>query len=71
MRRCSIPGKEYRQGKKLEARPRILVTGCPIGGDTLKIIQAVEDNGGVVVAVENCSGVKTLDQMIDEEDPDI
>lgn len=63
--------EEYRQGKKLESRPRILVTGCPIGGDTLKIIQAVEDNGGVVVAVENCSGVKTLDQMIDEEDSDI
>lgn len=63
--------EEYQEGKHLEWRPRILITGCPIGGDTLKVIGAVEDNGGVVVAVENCSGVKTLDQMIDEEDPDL
>ena len=63
--------KEYRQGKRLDSRPRILVTGCPIGGDSLKVIQAIEENGGVVVAVENCSGVKTLDRMIDEDDPDI
>lgn len=62
---------EYQQGKKLEPRPRILVTGCPIGGDSLKVIEAIEENGGVVVAVENCSGVKTLDRMIDEDDPDI
>lgn len=63
--------EEYHQGKMLESRPRILVTGCPMGGDSLKVIQAVEENGGVVVAVENCSGVKTLDRMIDEDDPDI
>lgn len=62
--------EEYQNGKMLEHRPRILVTGCPIGGDTIKIIKAIEENGGVVVAVENCSGVKTLDQMIDEENPD-
>lgn len=63
--------EEYEAGKMLERRPRILVTGCPIGGDTLKIMEAIESNGGVVVAVENCSGVKTLDQMIDEENPNI
>ena len=63
--------EEYHQGKHLEKRPRILVTGCPIGGDTLKILDCIEENGGVVVAVENCSGVKTLDQMIDEEQKDI
>lgn len=63
--------EEYKKGKMLEYRPRILVTGCPIGGDTLKIIKTIEDNGGVVVAVENCSGVKTLDQMIDEGNPDL
>ena len=34
---------EYRQGKHLEKRPRILVTGCPIGGDSLKVIRAIED----------------------------
>ncbi|MCI9217346.1 MAG: hypothetical protein HFG95_09785 [Dorea sp.] len=63
--------EEYDKGKMLEYRPRILVTGCPIGGDSMKIIHEIESNGGVVVAVENCSGVKTLDQMIDEEEEDI
>ena len=48
--------EEYHQGKHLESRPRILVTGCPIGGDTMKILEGIEENGGVVVAVENCSG---------------
>ena len=63
--------EEYKQGKMLEHRPRILLTGCPIGTDTMKLFDAIEDNGGVVVAVENCSGVKTLDRMIDEENPDL
>ena len=63
--------KEYEEGKRLEKRPRILVTGCPIGGDSMKIIRAIEDNGGVVVAVENCSGVRTLAEMVDETGEDI
>ena len=63
--------EEYQEGKMLEHRPRILVTGCPMGGDTMKIIEAIEENGGVVVAVENCSGVKTLDQMIDEDNDNL
>ena len=62
---------EYAQGKMLEKRPRILITGCPIGGATEKVIRAVEDNGGVVVAYENCTGAKAHDQMIDEHAPDI
>ena len=63
--------KEYAEGKMLESRPRILVTGCPIGGATEKIITAVEENGGVVVAYENCSGAKSIDKLVDEENPDV
>lgn len=63
--------EEYRQGKMLGHRPRILVTGCPIGGDSMKVIHEIENNGGVVVAVENCSGVKTLDRMVDETQEDV
>ena len=44
--------KEYAEGKMLEKKPRILVTGCPIGGATEKVIKAIEDNGGVVVTFE-------------------
>lgn len=63
--------KEYAEGKMLESRPRILVTGCPIGGATEKIITAIEENGGVVVAFENCSGAKSIDKLVDEENPDV
>lgn len=62
--------KEYYAGKTKKEGIRILVTGCPIGGDTEKVIQAIEGNGGVVVAFESCSGAKSMDRLIDEEDPD-
>ena len=54
----------------LERRPRILITGCPIGGDTEKLIDAVEQNGGTVVVFENCGGVKPLATLTDEDDED-
>lgn len=63
--------KEYAEGKMLESRPRILVTGCPIGGATEKIVTAIEENGGVVVAYENCSGAKSIDKLVDEENSDV
>ena len=50
---------------------RILVTGCPIGGVLGKTVKAIEDNGGVVVCFENCSGIKAAFQMVDTEAEDI
>lgn len=63
--------KEYEEGKRLDKMPRILITGCPIGGATEKVIRAVEDNGGVVVAFENCNGAKSFDKLVDEENSDV
>lgn len=63
--------EEYAQGKMQEKKPRILITGCPIGGATEKVIRAVEDNGGVVVTYENCSGAKSIDRLVDENANDI
>ncbi|EOS80866.1 hypothetical protein C817_01196 [Dorea sp. 5-2] len=63
--------KEYAEGKMLDKRPRILISGCPIGGATEKVIKAVEENGGVVVTYENCTGAKSIDKLVDEEDPDV
>lgn len=61
---------EYAQGKNIGKRARILVTGSPSGGAALKVVRAIEDNGGVVVCFENCSGMKPLDP-IDEDNPDV
>ncbi len=63
--------KEYAEGKMQEKKPRILITGCPIGGATEKVIRAVEENGGIVVTYENCSGAKSVDKNIDETSDDI
>lgn len=46
---------------------RILITGCPLAGVTEKVVTAIEESGGVVVAYENCIGVKTADRLVDEE----
>lgn len=62
---------EYAAGKMLEKKPRILITGCPVGGATEKIIDAVENNGAVVVTYENCSGAKSIDKLVDETEPDV
>lgn len=63
--------KEYAEGTNIGKRPRIVLTGCPIGGVTEKTIKAIEDNGGVVVAMENCVGAKQYDRLIDEDAEDI
>lgn len=63
--------EEYANGTRLDKRPRILITGCPMGGGTMKVIDAIEENGGVVVAFENCSGYKMFDRLVDAEADDI
>ncbi|NFN86258.1 cation:dicarboxylase symporter family transporter [Clostridium sporogenes] len=39
----------------------------PLGDSTEKVIEAIEDNGGVVVCYENCSGAKDESLLVDEE----
>jgi benzoyl-CoA reductase/2-hydroxyglutaryl-CoA dehydratase subunit BcrC/BadD/HgdB len=46
----------YYYGKK--DAPRVMVTGCPVGGDALKIFRIIEEMGGVVVAMDSCTGMK-------------
>ena len=37
----------------------------------MKVVRAIEENGGNVVCFENCSGAKSVDKLIDESNPDI
>lgn len=62
---------EYESGKVLDKKPRILITGCPIGGVTEKVVKAIEDNGAIVVFYENCMGAKALDELVDESIDDV
>lgn len=47
--------------------PRILLTGVPIGSGSEKVLDILEESGASVVALENCTGYKGLDRMIDED----
>lgn len=61
----------YEAGEKLEKKPRILITGCPIGGVTEKVVKAIEDNGATVVFYENCMGAKAIEDLVDETKDDV
>jgi benzoyl-CoA reductase/2-hydroxyglutaryl-CoA dehydratase subunit BcrC/BadD/HgdB len=50
-----------------EDAPRILITGCPMGGVTEKVVKVIEEAGAVVVAYENCTGAKQMDRQCKEE----
>ena len=48
-------------------KPRVLLTGCPVGLGSEKVIRLVEELGGTVVAMENCSGYKTLELQVEKK----
>ncbi len=49
---------------------RVLVTGCPIGGDATKIFKVIEESGGIVVAPDSCTGMKAFMGRFDENTGD-
>ncbi len=67
----ALIAKIQAEGKASEKKPRILITGCPMGGATMKVIAAVEESGADVVAFENCTGAKAMEENVDLSDPDV
>ena len=63
--------EEYQKGVHQEKKPRIVITGCPMGGATEKVIRAIEENGGSVVGYGNCTGAKQYDRLVEEDTEDI
>ncbi len=51
-----------------ENTPRVLLTGCPVGIGSEKVIRLLEENGASVVCLESCSGYKTLATLVDEDE---
>ncbi len=49
------------------AAPRVLLTGCPVGLGSEKVILLTEELGAHIVAMENCSGYKTLELQTNTE----
>jgi len=50
--------------------PRVLVTGCPVGGDATKVFKVIEESGGVIVGIDNCTGMKAFLDEIAEDTAD-
>lgn len=58
----------YVHGRK--GAPRILITGCPTAGDAAKVFKIIEEAGGVIVALDSCTGMKPFSEMIAENTGD-
>lgn len=50
---------------------RVLLTGVPIVQGAERVLDIIEDNGGLVVAMDNCTGLKPILEDVDESAPDL
>ncbi len=55
----------------LSSRVRVMMTGVPIVHGAERVLQIIENHGGLVVCMENCTGLKPILDDVDElaEDP--
>ena len=51
-------------------RVRVLMTGVPMAHGAERVLELVEDHGGLVVCLESCTGVKPILEDVDEQAPD-
>ena len=51
----------------MSSRVRVLMTGVPIPHGAERVLDIIEDNGGLVVCMENCTGLKPI---LDDVEPD-
>ncbi|MBT1073454.1 double-cubane-cluster-containing anaerobic reductase [Pelotalea chapellei] len=49
-----------------ENAKRVLITGCPIGGDVLKVLKLVDEEGATIVGLDSCTGLKPYVGKIEE-----
>jgi benzoyl-CoA reductase/2-hydroxyglutaryl-CoA dehydratase subunit BcrC/BadD/HgdB len=52
------------------SRVRVLLTGVPMAHGSERVLEIIEKHGGLVVAFENCSGLKPILEDVDEKAPD-
>lgn len=53
-----------------KSKVRVLLTGVPIVHGAERVLELIEDAGAVVVAMENCTGLKPILEDVDLSDPD-
>lgn len=65
--RDELRGTLERADAPVGTGPRLLLTGCPVGKGSEKVIRIAEELGARVVCMDNCTGVKGLELAVDEE----
>ncbi|MHC4247510.1 MAG: double-cubane-cluster-containing anaerobic reductase [Planctomycetota bacterium] len=64
----TLPGRRPPEGRE---RPvRVLMTGVPMAHGSERVLEIVEESGGLVVAMENCTGLKPILDDVDENADD-
>jgi benzoyl-CoA reductase/2-hydroxyglutaryl-CoA dehydratase subunit BcrC/BadD/HgdB len=53
-----------------DSRVRVLLTGVPLPHGAEKVIDIIEESGGLVVCQENCTGLKPVLEDIPEDSPE-
>lgn len=57
-------------GSPCKSKPRVLLTGVPTVHGAEKVIELIENAGGTVVCMENCTGIKPIIEDIPADAPD-
>ena len=57
-------------GAQANGRVRVLMTGVPLVHGAERVLELIEGCGAVVVAMENCTGLKPILEDVDEGEPD-
>jgi len=62
--------RDRRHDGPLAGRTRVLLTGVPTVRGAERVVDIIENHGGLVVCMENCTGVKPALEDVEADDPD-
>ena len=63
-----LPGRK--PAADIASRVRVLMTGVPMAHGAERVLEIIEKSGGLVVAMENCTGLKPILEDVDEKAAD-
>ncbi|MHB8896975.1 MAG: double-cubane-cluster-containing anaerobic reductase [Candidatus Geothermincolia bacterium] len=69
---CDELDRRVKQGKTIgaAARPRIMISGCPMALPNWKLAQTIETSGAVIAMEEMCTGIRYFRNLVDETPSD-
>jgi benzoyl-CoA reductase/2-hydroxyglutaryl-CoA dehydratase subunit BcrC/BadD/HgdB len=53
-----------------DGRVRVLLTGVPVVHGAERVVDIIESSGGLIVCMENCTGLKPILEDVDADSPD-